>query len=331
MPPINSKLHALNYDDVILLPSYSEIPSRDSVDLYIEDNEFPPYIPIFSAPMKSISEPNFVIALGRLGAIGLLHRFFKNEKQRYKAVEKIYKSGVVYGVSIGINNWEEELDFVRYCSNRNCRWVVIDTASAYHKITIDALKALQKFKLENNLGFKIMVGNVVDSSICMDLCKFGANAIRVNIGSGGQCLTTKSIGVGCPPLTAISECAKIRKLYPDVLLVADGGVYNPGQATKSLVFGASALMIGSLFGRAWECGNFGIIYGMSSFFLQNKMKKNKKSNEGRVTIIPFWKLRSLKKIFTEFTYGIKSGLSYVGCDDINKIHDIDVEYVDLKG
>jgi len=329
MPAIKSELHALNYEDVILLPQYSEIPSRDSVDLYIEDNGYP-YIPIFSAPMKSISEPNFVIALGRLGAVGVLHRFFKKEKQRYNAVEKIYKSGVIYGVSIGINNWEEELDFVSFCSTRNCRWVVIDTASAYHKVTIDKLKALQNFRFDHNLNFKIMVGNVVDSSICVDLCEAGVDAIRVNIGSGGQCLTTKSIGVGCPPLTAISDCAKVRKLYPWVLLIADGGIYTPGQATKSLVFGANALMIGSLFGRAWECGNFGIIYGMSCFFLQNKMKKNKKSNEGRVTIIPFWKLKPLKKIFTEFAYGIKSGLSYVGCNDISKIQDIDVEYIDLK-
>jgi len=329
MVAIKSELHALNYDDVILLPQYSEIPSRDSVNLFIKDSGYS-YIPIFSAPMKSISEPDFVIALGKLGGIGILHRFFKNEKQRYRAVDKIYSKKVPYGISIGINNWEQELEFVRFSAFRNCQWVVIDTASAYHKVTIEKLKALQNFKFENEFDFKIMVGNVVDSSICVDLCEAGADAIRVNIGSGSQCLTTKSIGIGCPPLTAIADCAKISEVYPWVLLVADGGIYTPRQATESLVFGASALMIGSLFGRAWECGNFGIIYGMSSYFLQGKMRKKKKSDEGKVTFIPFWKMSSLKKIFSKFTYGIKSGLSYIGCDDINKIHDIDIEYIDLK-
>jgi hypothetical protein len=57
------------------------------------------------------------------------------------------------------------------------------------------------------------------------------------------------------------------------------------------------------------------------------MGKNKKSNEGTITFIHWWKIKPLKKIFTEFAYGLKSGLSYLGCDDINKINDIDVEYI----
>ena len=329
MTVTESKLRPLNYDDILLLPSYSEVPSRDKVNLNI-DTDGQNYIPIFSAPMKSISEPDFVIALGKLNGCGILHRFFRTEKQRYKAVDKIHNKKVNYGVSIGINNWEEELKFVEFCANRNCNWIVIDTASAYHKVTIDKLKALQNFRFENNFDFKIMVGNVVDSSICVELCEAGADAIRINIGSGGQCLTSKSIGVGCPTLTAIEDCAKIKKIYPWVLLIADGGIYNPGQGLKALAFGASGLMIGTLFGRASECRNFGFIYGMSSYFLQNKMRKNKKSNEGTVTFIPWWKIKSLKKIFTEFTYGLKSGLSYLGCDDINKINDIDVEYIKVK-
>jgi hypothetical protein len=86
-------------------------------------------------------------------------------------------------------------------------------------------------------------------------------------------------------------------------------------------------MIGSLLGRSKECNNNGLIFGMSSFALQERMNKTKKSNEGTVTIIPPEEIKPLKEIYDEFIYGLKSSLSYIGCDDINTINDIDIEYI----
>jgi hypothetical protein len=60
------------------------------------------------------------------------------------------------------------------------------------------------------------------------------------------------------------------------------------------------------------------------------MNKTKKSNEGAVTVIPKEEIRPLRDIFTEFTYGIRSGLAYLGCDNINDLHNIDVEYIRVK-
>ena len=113
-------------------------------------------------------------------------------------------------------------------------------------------------------------------------------------------------------------------------MLADGGIYNPGRALKSLVWGADGVMIGSLFGRAKESENNGIIFGMSSYELQERMNKTKKSNEGAVTIIPKEEIRPLEEIFNEFTYGLQSGLSYLGIDDINKIHETEIEYIKVK-
>jgi IMP dehydrogenase len=322
-----SSLHSLSYKDVLLLPQYSEINSRDDVNLFLENEK---YMNIFSAPMKNISEPSFVIALGKLGGVGVLHRFFDTNQERYQAVEAIASNCDIYGVSIGIHDFGEELDFVKFAVDKHCNFVCIDTASAYHRNTLEAVRQLSEFRRNNNLYFDIIAGNVVDATGCANLVKYGANIIRMNIGTGLQCLTSTSIGIGCPSLTAISDCAKIKKQYPNITLLADGGIYTPGDALKALAFGASGLMIGSLFGRAKECENNGIIFGMSSFALQERMNKTKKSNEGTVTLIPKEEIRPLKEIFSEFAYGLKSGLSYLGCDDINKLDKINVEYVDLK-
>jgi IMP dehydrogenase/GMP reductase len=200
-------------------------------------------------------------------------------------------------------------------------------ASGYLHKTIRAVKELYNFRETSGFGFKIISGNVVDSSGCYDLAKAGVDGIRVGIGGGGQCLTSKSIGIGCPSLTSILDCSIIKDMFPEVMLIADGGISNPGRALKALCFGCDAIMIGSLFGRAQETNNNGVIFGMSSFKLQEQMGKSKKSNEGIVSIIPKEEIKPLEEIWNEFTFGLKSGLSYLGIDNINNIKSTDIEYI----
>lgn len=318
-----SKLESLSYDDVLLLPQHSEVPSRDSVNLFNKDG----YIPIFSAPMKNISGADLVIQLGKLGSVGILHRFFKHSYKRYDAIDNISQYNINYGISVSLQDWINELKFIEYSVNKGCKFVVLDSANAYLQIVLDAVKRLYDFRKNIHADFKIISGNVVDHLGCYDIAKAGADMIRVNIGTGLQCLTSKSIGIGCPSLTAIRDCAFIHKNYPEVKLLADGGIYTPGDALKALTFGSDGIMIGSLFGRAKEAKNKGVIFGMSSYTLQERMNKSKKSNEGKVTKFSKKEIRPLEEIFSEFAYGLKSGLSQLGCNDINKLHDTDIEYI----
>jgi IMP dehydrogenase len=325
---IESSLEALGYDDVLLLPQHSNIKSRDDVNLFVSGKE---YMPIFSAPMLNISEPELVIELGRLGGNGLLHRFFDNPKERYESIEKISEFDYSYGISISIREFEEELKYALYAIKNGATWVCIDTASAYLSSTLEAVKQLLDFRSSNHLMFDIMGGNVVDEIGAYKLALSGANSIRVNIGTGLQCLTSKSIGIGCPPLTAIKNTSLVKDRFPDVNIICDGGIRNSGDALKALCFGGDSIMIGSLFGKAIEAGNNGEIWGMSSYKMQERMNKPKKSNEGRVTNIPQEEIKPLREIYSEFTYGLKSGLSYLGCDNINDLHNMEIEYIKIKG
>ena len=280
--------------------------------------------------MKNISESDVVIKLGKLGAVGILHRFFKYNSERIDAVDNISSEHVKFGVAISIQDWQNEIKFVKYAADKGCQFVVLDTASGYMKLTLEFVQYLYGFRKGNNLDFKIISGNVCDITGCYNLAKAGTDMIRVNIGTGLQCLTSKSIGIGCPSLTAIRDCSFIHNEFPKLVLIADGGIYTPGDGLKALAFGANALMIGSLFGRAEEADNKGLIFGMSSYELQERMNKTKKSNEGKVTVIPQEEIRPLDEIFHEFTYGLKSGLGQLGVNDINKLHDTDIEYIKVK-
>jgi IMP dehydrogenase len=322
-----NSLKSLGYDDILLLPKYSSINSRDDVNLYRETDK---YIPIFSAPMKDISEAELVISICKAGGVGVLHRFFENDNDRYESIEHISSKCEGFGISIGLNDAVEEEKIVKFASDNGCKFVTIDSASGYLQKTIDVVKWLYLKRKLNKWDFKIIAGNVVDSVGCYDLAQAGADIIRVNIGSGLQCLTSKSIGIGLPPLTAIQESADVKKRFPNLMLLSDGGIYNAGQALKAMVFGADGVMIGSLFGRSKECNNDGFIYGMSSYKLQERMNKTKKSNEGTVTMIPESEIKPFKEIWNEILYGLRSGMSYIGCDDINKLHDTVVEYIVTK-
>lgn len=320
---IQSKLKPLDYDDVLLVPEHSYVKSRKDVNIFVNNKT---YHPIFSAPMRGISNVPFIKELSKLGGIGILHRFFQFEIERLDAIMEL-KGTENYGIAIGINNWEKELDYVKRSVENGAKFICIDTATGHMQRTIDAVYSLNEYRINNKLDFQIISGNVATYEGAYYLAQAGTDFIRVGIGGGSACATRTVTSVGIPDLTAIQDCSNIKLLYPDVKIIADGGIKNSGNAMKAFAFGANYVMIGGLFGKSKESNNGGIVHGMSSYKLQNEMGKHLKSNEGLVTQIPSEEIRPLKEIYEEFTWGIRSGLSYLNCWDINWLHDDEITYI----
>jgi|TARA_B110000503_G_scaffold36675_1_gene59958 IMP dehydrogenase len=87
---------ALTFDDVLLVPGYSEVTAKDvslktrlsrSIDLNI---------PLVSAAMDTVTESRLAIALAQEGGIGIIHKSMsiEHQAQEVRAVKK-YESGVV--------------------------------------------------------------------------------------------------------------------------------------------------------------------------------------------------------------------------------------------
>ncbi len=82
---------ALTFDDVLLVPDYSEVlPHEVDVSTYITP-KIKLNIPIVSAAMDTVTEARLAIALAREGGIGIIHRNMTIEEQA-KEVEKVKKS-----------------------------------------------------------------------------------------------------------------------------------------------------------------------------------------------------------------------------------------------
>ncbi len=87
---------ALTFDDVLLLPAYSEVLPRD-VDLSTQlTREISLNIPLISAAMDTVTEARLAIALAQEGGIGIIHKSMTAEQQAEQVHQvKKYESGII--------------------------------------------------------------------------------------------------------------------------------------------------------------------------------------------------------------------------------------------
>ncbi|HEY6041386.1 MAG TPA: IMP dehydrogenase [Anaerolineae bacterium] len=72
----------LTYDDVLLVPQYSDVESRRKLSTETRlTNKLTLQIPIVSANMDTVTESEMAIAVAREGGIGIIHRFMSIEEQ----------------------------------------------------------------------------------------------------------------------------------------------------------------------------------------------------------------------------------------------------------
>ena len=86
----------LTYDDVLLVPAYSDVLPRDvKINSYFSKN-IPLNIPIVSAAMDTVTESKMAIAMAREGGIGVLHKNMTIEEQASKVrMVKRSESGMI--------------------------------------------------------------------------------------------------------------------------------------------------------------------------------------------------------------------------------------------
>ena len=88
---INSFIEGLTFDDVLLVPAYSEILPRDVNIQTRLTKEITLNVPMLSAAMDTVTEASLAIALAREGGIGILHKNMSLEKQADQ-VRKVKRS-----------------------------------------------------------------------------------------------------------------------------------------------------------------------------------------------------------------------------------------------
>ena len=307
----------LSFDDVLLTPLYSDIPSRKEIDISSELSGVGPISsPIIASPMDTVTEVEMAVAMAECGGIGVVHRYNTIDEQAKIAQAIKIKTDKV-AVAIGVSG--DFLERANAVVAAGAKILCVDVAHGHHALMKKAL-----FELKRAFGddVHLMAGNVATLSAFNDLSDWGADSIRVGIGGGSICSTRIQTGHGVPTFQSILDCSATDR---PAKIIADGGIKNSGDACKALAAGADFVMLGSMLsgtdqapGRVLEKNGqkFKAYRGMASREAQKSWRDKVSSVEGISTVVPY-KGSAYEKI-RDIEWGIKSGLSYSGARNLSE-------------
>jgi len=174
----------------------------------------------------------------------------------------------------------------------------------------------------------IIAGNVSTADAVRDLESWGADAIKVGIGPGSACTTYVATGFGSRGAQAsIVQICSEACLKDTTLIVADGGIKEPGDIAKSIALGASMVMVGGMFSALSDSpGNIVQIDGKmyKEFWGSASVHQSNKTNriEGMKKLLPM----KQNTILQEMKYiheSLQSAISYGGGNTLDSLKNVD--------
>lgn len=221
-----------DFDDLLIVPKdQSTIDSRSDINVY-DENEM---LPLFTAPMDTV--------------VGNKNMEIFKQNKIYPIIPRT-SNFIDYTIgwgALGLNEFEK---IINSEFENDTIYVLVDIANGNMKKMHDLI-AKRKSKYGNRL--QLMVGNVANPETYRIVSELGADYVRIGVGNGGGCLTSKNVGVGYPMASLINECYEIScTLLNPAKIVADGGMKNYSDIIKALGLGADMVMLGSILNRSLE-------------------------------------------------------------------------------
>jgi len=243
-----------DFDDILVVPTVNtHIVSR------YKDIILPRVLPLFTAPMDTVVNVENMFDFMENGIGVTLPRTVK-ENEYHLIPPNVF-------ISLGFDDLDlfYKQNFKIFTKNQH---ILIDVANGHMQKIIDYCREIKRLRPD----IVIMVGNIANPETyhwyaknkCVDY-------IRIGIGNGNGCLTTKQSGIGHPMASLISEIRSIKlnlAIETHVLesslpaIVADGGMKDYSDIIKSLALGADYVMIGSIFNKAFESSAPNYLYGV---------------------------------------------------------------------
>lgn len=316
-------MKVFDYEDIQLIPAKGILSSRSQADTSVEFGGRQFKLPVVPANMQTIIDEKLSVWLAENGYFYVMHRF--EEETRKDFIKVMREKDLFSSISLGIK--AAEYDFVEELVAEDLvpDYITIDVAHGHSDTVIKMIKHVKKHMPESFL----IVGNVATPEGVRDLENVGADATKVGVGPGKVCITKLKTGFGTGgwQLSALSRCAKVASKP----LIADGGIRTHGDIAKSVRFGASMVMIGSLFaGHEESPGDTVEVNGQKFkkyFGSASAQQKGENRNvEGKSMLVPF--KGSIQDTLTEMEQDLQSAISYAGGRDLNAIRKVD--YVVVK-
>lgn len=316
-------MEIFDYDNVLLLPRKCRVESRSECDPSMELGGRKFKLPVVPANMKTVVDEKICLWLAQNGYFYVMHRF---DLDNVKFVRQMKEAGAFASISVGVKPADYETVNKLAAEGLVPEFVTIDIAHG-HADTVKNMIEHLKNKLPASF---VIAGNVGTPEAVIDLETWGADATKVGIGPGKVCITRMKTGFGTGgwQLSALKWCARVATKP----IIADGGIREHGDIAKSIRFGASMVMVGSMLagheespGATVEEGGrrFKEYYGSASDFNKGEYKHV----EGKRILEPV--KGKLADTLREMQEDLQSSISYSGGTKLADIRK--VNYVILGG
>ena len=317
---------ALTYDDIQLIPNFSDIPTRQNISLAVNvSRNWSINIPLVGSCMDTVTEYEMAATLMEMGGVGCIHRFMSIEEQvaqvkKLVAFRETDVSMAHLPVMAAVGVVGDYLERAIELEEAGCNIILIDVAHGHHENMEIAISMLKENLQEDVTD--VIAGNIATADAAEDLITWGADGLRVGIGGGSLCTTRVKTGFGVPNVTLIEDVFKVAD-GAGVPIMADGGIKSSGDIAKALAVGADCVMVGSLLAGTKEspgailetpAGLFKRYRGSASLETKITHAQKQRNVEGESTTIPF--KGGARFIINGLTDGIKSAFSYAGANDL---------------
>ena len=316
-------MQIFDYDNILLLPRKCRVESRSECDTSVTLGKRSFRLPVVPANMKTVVDETICLWLAQNGYFYVMHRF---DLDNVQFVKGMHAKDVFASISLGVKKPDYDTVDQLAAAGLVPEYITIDIAHGH----ADSVKNMIGYLKQKLPASFVIAGNVGTPEAIIDLENWGADATKVGIGPGKVCITKLKTGFGTGgwQLSALKWCARVATKP----IIADGGIRDHGDIAKSVRFGASMVMIGSLFagheespGKTVEVDGqlFKEYYGSASDFNKGEYKHV----EGKRILEPI--KGKLADTLVEMEQDVQSSISYSGGKKLMDIRK--VNYVTLGG
>ena len=229
-----------DYHQMNLVPRKCIVTSRSLCDTSFTLGAHRFKMPIVPANMECVIDPAVASKLAQGGYFYIYHRF----ADTFAFAARMKSLSLPISISVGVN--EEAYSLIKQLAEADIfpDYVTVDIAHGHAEKMKDIIGHIKTVFPKTF----VIAGNVSTAKATRDLEAYGADAIKVGIGPGSACTTYTATGFGSRGAQAsiVQHCAEAR-LKPETVIIADGGIKEPGDIAKSLVLGADLVMVGGMF------------------------------------------------------------------------------------
>jgi IMP dehydrogenase/GMP reductase len=322
-----------DFDDILIVPEIkTHITSR------YKDITLPKKLPLFTAPMDTVVDFHNKYEFTKNKINVVFPRTIKYSTGKYFS-DAFYSFG--FEDLENYYNGKISKDFEGFHENAS---ILIDVANGHMQKIVDYCVEIKRLRPD----ITIMVGNIANPESYRWYSQYKCvDYIRLGVGNGGGCLTTKQSGIGYPMASLIHETRQIKdemelQGYENLpKIVADGGMKDYADIIKALALGADYVMLGSILNKTLESCADSYLYGiklnkkMAKFFFDRKYPVKKyfrgmstkeaqkamgktvfKTSEG---VVRFRKVEyKLQSWVENFEHYLRNAMSYSNCKTLEE-------------